>query len=235
MVILTALTFIVAVVTLFVFYRQFGEMRTQTGILSTQSQQAAADSIDAAKRVERQLVIAQQQADATKKSVGAIRRQVRQDQRAWIRVSINPLPVFVGKEVVASGEYTNTGKTAAHNVIVNLVVERVKNGKDPIFTWRILHYTGWTGMMYPNAPEKFSSYWFDVPIGTKGRPSPTIISMSDVSDLMNGKTYFVVFGEVRYEDIFQVRHRTEFCKWIPIGNADVTARKCIDHNTEDNN
>jgi len=44
MVILTALTLLVAAITLRVFWRQFREMQTQTGILSGQAQQATSDS-----------------------------------------------------------------------------------------------------------------------------------------------------------------------------------------------
>jgi hypothetical protein len=59
---LGAATLIVAILTLRVFYLQFKEMQTQTGILNTQAQQAAHDSIEAGKRVERQLELAEKQA-----------------------------------------------------------------------------------------------------------------------------------------------------------------------------
>src|SRR5712692_3395764 len=51
MVILTLLLFVVGAITLRVFYKQFGEMQKQTGILNTQAQQAATDSVESAKKV----------------------------------------------------------------------------------------------------------------------------------------------------------------------------------------
>src|ERR1700675_211091 len=51
MVWITVLLFAVGVYTAWVFHRQFREMQTQTGILNTQAQQAAADSVEASKKV----------------------------------------------------------------------------------------------------------------------------------------------------------------------------------------
>jgi len=55
MVWLTGLLFIVGIVTAIIFYRQFGEMKEQTRILNEQAKQAAADSVEAGRRVEKQL------------------------------------------------------------------------------------------------------------------------------------------------------------------------------------
>jgi hypothetical protein len=52
MVILTALILAATIGTAIIFYRQFKEMATQTGLLNTQAQQAVRDSIEAAARVE---------------------------------------------------------------------------------------------------------------------------------------------------------------------------------------
>ena len=51
---LTALTVVVAAVTLRVFWSQFKEMQTQTSLLNEQAQEASKDEVVAAKRVEEQ-------------------------------------------------------------------------------------------------------------------------------------------------------------------------------------
>lgn len=82
MVILTALTVAVAGITLRVFWKQFKEMQTQTGLLNAQAQQAAQDSVEASQKVEEQLRLTARQAKSAEDSVKAIQRQMRQDQRA---------------------------------------------------------------------------------------------------------------------------------------------------------
>jgi hypothetical protein len=77
MVIHTVFLFIVGVITLEVFNGQFKEMQTQTGILSNQAKQAAADAVESTKNVGLQLAIARQQAKAAQDSVGAISNQAR--------------------------------------------------------------------------------------------------------------------------------------------------------------
>ena len=87
MVILTVFLFVVGAVTLMVFYRQLGEMMTQTGILNIQAQQAAADSVVSAKSVERQLAIADMQAKAAQRTADAAYRSLRatiESDRPWI-------------------------------------------------------------------------------------------------------------------------------------------------------
>lgn len=82
MVWLTVLMFVVGLGTAIIFYRQFGQMKGQASILNDQAKQAAADSIEAGKRVEQQLHLAAQQVQAAQNSVKAIQQQMRQDQRA---------------------------------------------------------------------------------------------------------------------------------------------------------
>jgi hypothetical protein len=86
MVWITVLLFAVGVYTAWVFHRQFEEMQTQTRILNTQAEQSALDSVESAKKIERQLSIADRQATSSEKNVKAIQRQFRDQQRPWLRI-----------------------------------------------------------------------------------------------------------------------------------------------------
>src|ERR1700675_1195218 len=107
MVVLTTLTFIVAVGTLIIFYGQFREMQTQTTILNCQARQAASDSKEAQKNFERQL-------QEAKAQTGAVLRVMRIDQRPWLSVTpappsqkLNGIPDEINADVVLA----NLGKT----------------------------------------------------------------------------------------------------------------------------
>ena len=90
-------------------------MQTQTGILNTQAQQATADSVESAKRVERQLVIAQKQAKAAQDSAAAIQKQTRTTERAWVAVE-NPAAAGVtaveNQPITGKVRFVNVGNTA---------------------------------------------------------------------------------------------------------------------------
>jgi hypothetical protein len=126
MVILTAFLFVFGVATLRVFYRQFSEMQTQTVILNTQAQQAAADSIEAARRVESQLAIAENQAraaqltaNAAKSSADTALRQLNLSERPWIYSEFTPTRLIFkndGGFLMLKIAVTNLGHSVAQSV-----------------------------------------------------------------------------------------------------------------------
>src|SRR6266446_7902349 len=129
MVIVTAAGFFVGFITLVVFYSQFKEMKTQTGILNDQATQAAKDSSESSRKVERQLKIAKQQADAADNNVKVIQWQFRQDQRAWVG------PEQVVHSKLSEGKPSfgvilrNTGKTPALEFKDGIMVMPFKKGQ----------------------------------------------------------------------------------------------------------
>jgi hypothetical protein len=103
--------------------KQYPEIHTQAEAATTAVKQAAADSIDNATRVERQLRITQQQANAAQKSVEAIQSQTITQERPWIAVSIEPPPDFTyddknGAILMLKFALTNTGHSVAKFVSV---------------------------------------------------------------------------------------------------------------------
>jgi len=125
MVILTGLLMLIGIGTAWIFYRQFREMSIQTGILNTQAQQAAADSVEASKKTDRQLDIAQQQAKAVQSSVEAIRHSLEVQQRAWVGLSkpIVPTSFQLTPRISVQAEIPlkNFGHSPAMKVVANLM------------------------------------------------------------------------------------------------------------------
>jgi hypothetical protein len=147
MVALTAMLLVVGVVTLKVFHDQFFEMTKQTGIRRSQAAQAAADSVEASKKIEEQLAISRQQADAFQNSVQAIQRQMRVDQRAWLRIEMDNVAALDSKPLAVPLTITNTGKTPAENIHGYIAVYVFKRGEESEFTYK--PHTG------------HASYWLD--------------------------------------------------------------------------
>lgn len=246
-VILTALLVVVGAVTFRVFYRQFKEMATQTGILNGQAQQAAADSVEAAKRVERQLEFARQQAEATGKQakasqdgVYAVKRQMRQDQRAWIKVEINQcVPESANHPYAPPVEITNIGKTAAREVNTQIIVQLLGKDEVPALTFDVnrAQTIAYSGIIFPNIkPAIYPAQWvLDLPGFHHFKVG--VLSIGDVDDLTFGRKYFAVYARIMYLDVFGTHHWTHFCTtsvWTP-DKGGRRLGECAAFNNVDNN
>jgi hypothetical protein len=101
------ITLLVAIGTGRIFFNQFKEMAFQTDISEMVAKQARIDAKNAALVTAKQLDIAQD-------SVNAIKRQMRQDQRPWIKVGIpgfKPEAVTIGQPLAPIINIFSTGKT----------------------------------------------------------------------------------------------------------------------------
>ena len=237
---------LVAAVTLVVFYRQFQEMGKQTAILSKQAEQAARDSDNAAKSTEQQIAIATKQATAAQKSVDVVQRQMRLDERAWIKAipgnaDDEPAKVDfkIGNFVRDTVEIKNIGKTAAQRVKVEVGAERLAIADAPSLSFRKGHVGITTiGDLYP-VPDRLSiPIFWATSYDREAQPFKRILQSTDFNDFQSGITYFVFYGRVSYVDIFGVRHVTKFCAFnhtpLPLPIL-INARKCTDFNGVDNN
>jgi hypothetical protein len=111
---------LLGVITAVIFYRQFREMARQTGILNHQAQQAATDSIESTKKVERQLVIAQQQvkaaadfATALRDQLGLIRSNFAKEERPYMWPKADPIIFEKGQQLIWNVHLFNYGKSPA--------------------------------------------------------------------------------------------------------------------------
>ena len=231
MVILTGLAFAVAGATLIVFYRQFREMKTQTGILNAQAQQAATDAVEAGKNVQKQIEIAQA-------SVKAIQKQMRQDQRAWLQLGLledeSTTTYEPDKPMEIPLKIVNVGKTPALRLVYAAEVEIVPKDQAPTLKYSYFH--GTNGMVYRDKSIHLTAQT-NATNRKQERSDVRPLGRKDYADLSTGRAYVVYFGKVDYWDIFGVKHWTHFCGWkmpVPVGES-VPAKKCSDYNGADNN
>jgi len=236
MVWVTVLLFAVGVYTAWVFHRQFMEMQSQTKILNDQAKQAAADSIESAKRVEQQLAVADEQAKATESSVKVLQRQMRQDQRAWIKLtSPEPLGTGAGYPIEAKIHMLNTGKTPALDYIGESIIKVFPINRETVFDYTNPdhgHSTG--GILYPSDPRDMEAAMYAKEAWARTpQPDKLLLSAQELGAFTAGKSYIVVYSRVTYYDIFGVKHWTHFCNWTSYKPA--PAKKCSEYNRVDNN
>lgn len=215
---------VVAAGTGILIYSQFRVMSDQTLILSSQTISAAADSIESGRRVERQLAIAEQQAIAAKDSAEAIQRQMRQDQRPWVRITTGALKLSENDFLRIPVHIASLGKTPARTVRTDIVIRKISRNEPLQFLYDAHHDWDTEGILYTDAPVQFEA--------TGG---PTKISGSDLRDLNEGRAYVIFYGTTTYTDLFQKQHWTKFCGWTAFKTGNYPAQKCTSYNDVDNN
>lgn len=228
------------VVTAVIFWNQFREMAGQTDMLSISAKQARRDSAESDLRAQQQIAALQAQVNATQESIKAIRRQFRQDQRAWITVDPISMPTSFGvnNTVTSTITVTNIGKTMAREVVVHARLELVKNGDDPALWYPAGHQGGFIHALWPNKPQEFPVEWR---LGKKVKGGVLVttfrLSATDLSNLIAGKSYFATYALIRFKDTFGVKHWVHVCAWKAYGPEypGVTALKCTQYNDADNN
>ncbi len=206
MVVLTAFTFAVGVVTLIVFYRQFGEMQTQTGILHQQAEQAAKDSIEASAKVERQLGISSKQARSAQAAVLAMKDQTRLGQRAWVAMyNVNTKStVAVGSDFHASTIVENFGHSPANRVMPIIAIHIFCGDFPPNPPYPALPVHRPYSYLMPSEPR-------DAGRASLGHP----MTEPEMQSIVSGKCSLYMHGEVRYCDIFGESHYRHFCaEWV---------------------
>jgi len=217
MVFLTLLLLIVGARTLFVFYRQFEEMQRQTGILDAQAKQAAADSIEAAKRVEQQLEIAQQQARAAQDGVRVLQEQMRQTQKTlYLEESPWLAGVKVGVEEDGGGAerlsviVVNAGKTPAYNTRARIQFRTLpSDSPPPTFVFKESEAKGFVDFV-PGLPNSI--------------PLNGSIPSHVVASFKSGATHAFIGLQLWYKDYWG-KHSSKFCQYFDTRSQQWVARK----------
>ena len=125
---------------------QWYEMHSGAGDTHTLAESAKATADSAKKQAEdatAQLTIAGQQATAMQDQVDAIKRQMRQDQRAWISIKFGDIGWDDGKPLKVQMILANPGKTPAKKLHGGSVVEKVMIGGKPHFGKLEAHFFCW--------------------------------------------------------------------------------------------
>ena len=234
-IVLTVITLAVGIVTLVVFYRQLSVM--QTGLDEAESESRATNRH------------ARQQLREMQAQVDAVQRQMRQDQRAWLALTMDWPTVkdakgeIIGKVVhvtenqplVVPMRLTNSGKTIARIVQADIFVEVVKTVESPHLgsgngaPWQFS-----AGIILPNTPSDFPAYRQE-PKKT-GLEAMFQLTPTENQDLSTGRAYLAVHGKMTYRDVFGFPHWTKFCGWVPLNPSPryYNSKKCSDYNDVDN-
>lgn len=232
-----AVTLAVVAVTGIIFWGQLKEMSGQTDLLAIASRQARSDAKDASIAAASQLGFVRQQAQAAEDGVAAIKRQMRQDQRAWIKItSPEQLITTEGYPLVVPFHFLNTGKTTALNYTAETVVRVLPIEQEPTFDYnRGDHSYDVAGILYGNDSRDVQGSLYAAHTWKKpSYPSPLPWTRDENERFFAGRAYIVTFARVRYSDIFGVKHWTHFCNWS--AHAPLTPTfKCANYNRVDDN
>lgn len=219
---------------------QLNEMRTQTAEIFRQYEVENADASHKAVQWLQQLKIAQQQAQAAQDSVQAIKRQMRQDQRSWIKIEMKESPkLIVNKNPFATIVVTNIGKTAARNITIEVVVHPWKRDIPPALTFEngVPRRRATVGVLYPQEPFPIEAKVMEAKPSSTSKIEYPVPSLENLKDWEDGTFYLLVYARTRYFDIFDVYHTTTFCS-IFSGNTTeilVPTIECAKYNAVDNN
>jgi hypothetical protein len=228
-----------ATITAVLFYVQLKEMTSQTQILSSQVQSAVASATQGARDTREQLTIARQQAKAAQDGVTAIQRQMRLDQRPWLRLRAtgDAGNVDIGREITSAVTLQNTGKTAALSVLSELVIEKVMNGSKLTFPYIRPRNRLHAGAIHPGDPAiPQRAQWLKDDPQHRGGTIPRTLTADDVRDFAEGKAFLVIYGRVAYKDEFGINHWTHFCDWTTAEQkAKYYANACTAYNSVDKN
>ncbi len=186
---------------------------------------------------------------ATQDSVSAIERQMRQDQRPWIRFDIadpKTTPavswdIKVGGPLTAPSRFTNVGKTPAINVEIVALVDIIAKGADPPLPphgWRnpqkrdnlvgaaIIH----SGTIFPASGVGQTITRFEI---RNGAIVKKVLSVPEANEIAQGRAYLAIFGIARYSDVFGYPHWTRFCKGSFANGEEANSTSCANFNAVD--
>jgi hypothetical protein len=222
---------------------QFGEMSKQTGILAAAFEKQKQDSVENAKTTAKQLKILQDQVVAAQGSAGAIQKQSRTAERAWIAISWPDSKIVVteNQPITYKVRFLNTGNTAGQNVLVEAVVELVKNGSAPTFDYSWDHIRSNIGSLPKGEDLQLTARRLEHQRSPyDGTPLPLVVSHIEFQDYIAGRYYVAVYAKAEYRDIFGVRHTSKRCTWAGEFGPDAehrtfSARQCAEYSSEDGN
>jgi hypothetical protein len=173
-----------------------------------------------------------------------LRQNFEVDQRAWIEYTKKPdVPGGVTRTVnITSGQpiyypfsFKNTGKTPAKNLEMTVFVDVFpalqapdlnnvdEPSKDPI------HADITLGVL-PANEDTVQVIWR----GDSATHAPVLATDAEMKMVASGTGYFVVFGIIKYQDIFGVHHWTKFCDWNG-HNGNFATFACTQYNDQDAN
>lgn len=239
---LTIWAIVIAAIAAAFVWAQLKQMTWNNQILASQSESAVAGAIESERNTRAQIKVAQDQATAAQESVKAIQKQMRQDQRAWMHFSETKITMTANAQgevdVTVPLTMFATGKTPAKKVRMEFAMEIVKNEQNGItgFPYAYIpRLQDTTGIIVPGEPQ--STFTVHLLKGIKGTQlaETRLLSVNEYQDLVKGKTFLIVYGRIRYRDIFNIPHETRYCHFLSPSGKDAYASRCTEYNGIDDN
>lgn len=149
------------------------------------------------------------------------------EQRAWIvtRTPSSPASFAAKGPITFPVSFVNIGKTPAANVEESVRVQLIQSGKEPSFS-----YEPGTSMSFRSGdlvPNDEISH--EIP--ARANRDPIILTLDEVSRLLDGSEYAAFYGDVTYEDI-SGPHWMRFCRELYKGPTDMWyPKKCYAYNS----
>jgi len=226
------LTLYAVVIYAAVAYLQWFELNTANINQSAATIGASASGSSALFFAKKQTDALQEQVKAAQQNVDIIGLQFREDQRAKIAVLSRGIRFDESEPILNLIEIANTGKTPALHVRLLAVIEKVKNGHSPKFSYASPAVNFMNVGVLGADPETFPVTMYN-PATPQIRPEP-VLFMTIKPDLMSGEYYVATYVIARYEDVFGGQHWTKYCAWNnSLYTGGVSAIKCADYNTVD--
>jgi hypothetical protein len=156
------------------------------------------------------------------------RNAAMNSERAWVFVSqidwgFTAPDANGNRALTTTFSVRNAGKTPAKNVRMKAVVEIIKNGQTPTFSYDP------ATLNMANVLVAGDSKNFPAPL------EPIILSAADWQELHDAKDYLVGYVQTTYDDVFGKSHWHHYCGWtVPTDKTvQVTARSCALYNDMD--
>jgi len=214
---------------------QIMEMSLSNQILATQTESAIVSANQADLFTREQLKVSQQQVKAAQDSVIAVQNQVAQEQRA--RLVFDPPAVstkyIVGQPIALTILVKNIGRTPARNYVGRAIIEIVKQGHPPTFSYRRSQMFNRAGAVFQNFGIPFQILTTKDNPQLESRAEPAPLSEADFENVHSGKAYIAVYGRFDYQDIFGKPHWLTFCFYEDPSGTPVSAYKCTQYNDVD--
>ena len=145
------------------------------------------------------------------------------DERAWLKVdyafSQNPSGLIILR-------ITNVGKSPVLHSIADAVLEIVDSKRPPSFARFGPHSAQTGGFLFQGGEIPFN-----VNIPHDRDAPPPELSAGEIANLVAGKSYVAIFGQLVYWDQFGP-HWMRFCNWKSYANTDAVfaSGACINYN-----
>jgi hypothetical protein len=161
---------------------------------------------------------------AVQDSISAENKNMEQlalDRRAWLGATEVRGILEVGKPLEMTVQFKNSGKTPARHVAIDTCYRSVSTGNQFTFDCPEDKKGGSKGMLFPGGV-----------FYARVAPYPgKVVEQADLPALRSRQVTMFVFGRVRYDDIFDHPHWTQFCYSLAI--APTGWAVCTEHNDTD--